>query len=270
MLHIHHTRGRLGGTTVAVVAILVLLVSTPATADAAGKRLVALGDSYASGVGTRTYYPESGVCQRSPYAYPVLDAARIGATLSFRACSGATTTSVLNTQLDTLSGTTTHVTLTVGGNDAGFTKVISTCAQPFWASNCNGAIDEAQSFIKNTLPSRLNRLYGAVTRKAPNAKIVIIGYPRIFNGEDCNAGTYFSPAEEERLNATADVLDTTIRGRASSYGFSFVDPRSGFTGHAVCDTPEWVNGLSNPLAESYHPNRSGQTGYASLVDDYLD
>lgn len=99
MLHIHHSRGRVSGTAVAVVAILAALVSTPTTADAAGKRLVALGDSYASGVGTRTYYAESGACQRSPYAYPVLDAARIGATLSFRACSGATTTSVLNTQI---------------------------------------------------------------------------------------------------------------------------------------------------------------------------
>ena len=92
---------------------------------------------------------------------------------------------------------------------------------------------------------------------------------RIFNGEDCNAGTYFSPAEEERLNATADLLDTTIRGRADAYRFSFADPRSSFAGHAVCDTTEWVNGLSNPVSESYHPNRGGQAGYANLVDNYL-
>lgn len=255
----------LGATLAAMVAAL----GTIAPADAASKHLVALGDSYASGVGTRTYYESSGACQRSPYAYPVVDAARVGATLSFRACSGATTTSVLNNQLGTLSGSTTHVTLTVGGNDAGFSKVITTCAQPYWASDCNGAIDDAQSFIRNSLPSRLNPLYRAVRTKAPNAKIVIVGYPRLFNGEDCNAGTFFSPAEETRLNATADLLDTTIRGRASAYGFSFVDPRTAFTGHAICDTTEWVNGLSNPVAESYHPNRRGQTGYANLVDNYL-
>jgi len=97
-----------------------------------------------------------------------------------------------------------------------------------------------------------------------------VGYPRIFNGEDCNAATFFSPAEETRLNQTADLLDTTIRERASAYGFSFVDPRTAFSGHAVCDSPEWINGLSNPVAESYHPNRTGQSsGYAALVDDYL-
>jgi len=255
-------------TVIAVIAFLVT-AGAPTPAAAATKRLVALGDSYASGVGTRTYYSDSGSCQRSPYAYPVLDAARVGATLSFRACSGATTTSVLDTQLDTLSSTTTHVTLTVGGNDAGFTKVITTCAQPFWASDCDGAIDKAQSFIRNSLPSRLDALYGPVRTKAPTASIVIVGYPRLFNGEDCNAGTYFSPAEEARLNATADLLAETTRDTASAYGFSFVDPRSSFTGYAICDETEWVNGLSNPVSESYHPNRGGQTGYANLVDNYL-
>jgi lysophospholipase L1-like esterase len=232
------------------LSMLVALLLAP-PADAAVS-YVALGDSYASGVGTRTYYSDSGSCQRSPYAYPVVDAARIGATLSFRACSGATTTSVLNNQLGTLTATTAYVTLTVGGNDAGFASVVSQCAQPWWAANCNGAIDNAQTYIKTTLPGRLNTLYSAVRSKAPNAKIVIVGYPKIFMGEDCNAGTWFSPAEMTRLNATADLLDATIKGRATAYGFSFVDPRT-----------------SNPVTESYHPNRSGQTGYANLVDNFL-
>jgi hypothetical protein len=52
-------------------------------------------------------------------------------------------------------------------------------------------------------------------------------------------------------------------------GFNFVNPTSTFIGHAVCDDTEWINGLSNPIRESYHPNRSGQTGYANLVDDQL-
>ncbi len=253
----------------ATALVVVALLPPSGAAHAATKRLVALGDSYASGVGTRAYYSDSGECKRSPYAYPVIDAARVGAVLSFRACSGATTTSVLNNQLGTLSGTTTHVTLTVGGNDAGFSRVITTCAQPFWASDCGGAIDQAQSYIKNSLPARLDSLYRAVRTKAPGATVVIVGYPRLFNGEDCNAGTYFSPAEETRLNSTADLLDTTVRGRASAAGFAFVDPRSSFTGHAICDAAEWVNGLSNPVSESYHPNRAGQSGYANLVDNYL-
>ena len=37
----------------------------------------------------------------------------------------ATSTSVLHTQLGVLSGTTTHVTLSVGGNDAGLSSVMT-------------------------------------------------------------------------------------------------------------------------------------------------
>jgi hypothetical protein len=88
-------------------------------------------------------------------------------------------------------------------------------------------------------------------------------------GEDCNAGTWFSPGEQTRLNATADLLSEAIEARATSYGFAYVDPRPAFTGHAVCDDVEWINGLSFPIRESYHPNRAGQIGYADLVDDHL-
>jgi len=58
-------------------------------------------------------------------------------------------------------------------------------------------------------------------------------------------------------------------GRAAAAGFSFVDPRDSFVVHAVCDSPEWLNGLSSPVSESYHPNRDGQAAYADLVDDHL-
>ena len=45
---------------------------------------------------------------------------------------------------------------------------------------------------------------------SPYAKVVVVGYPRIFNGEDCNAFTWFSPAEESRLNQTADLLNSRL------------------------------------------------------------
>ncbi len=50
---------------------------------------VALGDSYSSGVGTRTYIDDGTSCQRSVYAFPSLIASAKGYALNFRACSGA-------------------------------------------------------------------------------------------------------------------------------------------------------------------------------------
>ena len=78
--------------------------------------------------------------------------------------------------------------------------------------------------------------------------------------------TFFSPDDETRLNATADLMRDTIKARAAAYGFTFKDAIPSFIGHAVCDTTEWLNGLSNPTSESYHPNRTGHSsGYLPLA-----
>lgn len=241
-----------------------LALSSPALA--AGESYVALGDSYSSGTGTRTYINDGTTCQRSVYAYPSLDAAALSLSLTFRACSGAKVADVTNTQLSALSSTTRFVTISVGGNDAGFADVLTECAKPAWMSNCNGAIDNAQYIINNILPGRLSTLYASIKSKAPNAKVIVVGYPRIFNGEDCNALTWFSPTEESRLNATADLLNSRTATQASYKAFSFVNPTNRFIGHAVCDSIEWINGLSNPISESYHPNIAGhRDGYAYLT-----
>ena len=256
-------------TGAAATAAAVALAVGAAPAHAANS-YVALGDSYSSGTGTRTYISDGTSCQRSVYAYPSLIAANQGLTLNFRACSGATVADVTSTQLSALSASTTHVTISVGGNDAGFADVLTECAQPGWMSDCNGAIDDAQYVINNVLPARLSTLYSSIRSKAPNARVTVVGYPRIFNGEDCNAFTWFSPTEESRLNATADLLNSRTATQAANKGFAFANPTSAFIGHAVCGSPEWLNGLSSPVSESYHPNVTGHSsGYAPVVSPKL-
>jgi lysophospholipase L1-like esterase len=234
---------------------------------AATPTYTALGDSYASGVGTRTYYSDSGSCDRSPDAYPVLAAAKLGATLTFAACSGATTTDVLNSQLGSLNVSTTYVSITVGGDDVGFSSVMETCDLDS-TSDCNTAIANAEAEVTNTLPGALDTLFAKIQSLAPNAKVVVVTYPHLFNGQECNL-IMPSTSEQTELNSAADLLDTTIEAQASKYGFTSVDPRAAFTGHAICDSVEWINGLSWPISESYHPNVTGQQGYAGLVEPVL-
>jgi lysophospholipase L1-like esterase len=246
-----------------VAVVLALAGSGSAFAD----RYVALGDSYSSGTGTRTYF-DSG-CQRSVYAYPsLIDVQRPNTDLVFAACSGARTGDVLNNQVSSLTTTTNWVTITIGGNDAGFSSVITECALPGWLSNCDGRINTAQSYINSTLPGQLTNVYNAIKSRSPNAVVIVLSYPRLFMGVDCNAGTFFSASEMTRLNQTADLLRNVTRDRALAAGanFRFQDAIPPFTGHAVCSSSEWVNGLSNPIGESYHPNRTGHSGgYAPLV-----
>ena len=109
---------------------------------------------------------------------PALDArlpaacwpAQRGYALDFRACSGATVADVTSTQLGALNGGTSLVTISVGGNDAGFADVLTECALPGWASDCDGAIDGAQAFINGSLPGSLDGLYGSISGLAPSAR----------------------------------------------------------------------------------------------------
>src|SRR3954447_12192116 len=159
------------------VCAFLAVAATPAFAV----KYVALGDSYSSGTGTRTYY-DSG-CQKSVYSYPYLvHNAHTAWTFVHAACSGAKTGDVINTQSAQLNSSTNWVTYTIGGNDAGFSSVITECAQPWWSSDCNGAIDGAQSYITNTLPGRLDLVNNKIKSLSPTAKVVVLDYPHLFNG----------------------------------------------------------------------------------------
>jgi lysophospholipase L1-like esterase len=248
-----------------VSAAIALTIAGTATASAASTSYVALGDSYSAGLGTGSYIADGTSCSRSVYSYPALDAARLGLTLDLRACAGSTIADVRQTQLGAISGSTGYVTVTAGGNDIGFASVLTECAKPAWMSNCNGAIDTAVALIRNQVPTSLAGLYADIRAKAPNARTVVVGYPRLFNGIDCHLLTWFSSAEMTRLNATADLLDSVTAAAAGAAGFTFVDPRATFTGHAVCSSSPWINNLTWPLGDSFHPNRNGHAGYAAVV-----
>jgi lysophospholipase L1-like esterase len=241
------------------------------TSTAGATRYVALGDSYSSGTGTRTYYDSN--CQRSVYSYPYLvHNAHPTWTFVHAACSGAKTGDILNTQASSLTSGTNWVTYTIGGNDAGFSSVITTCAEPSWASDCDGAINTAQAYITNTLPGRLDLVNNKIKSLSPTAKVIVLDYPHLFMGEDCNAATWFSPSEETRLNQTADMLRSALQAAATRAGTNFIfkDVIPPFVGHAICDSTEWLNGLSNPTGESYHPNTLGHSqGYTPVVRSVL-
>jgi lysophospholipase L1-like esterase len=245
--------------------VLALALLVPAAAAAAAPQYVALGDSYSSGVGTRIFYSEPGECDRSPEAYGPKVAAAKGYTLSFQACSGAKTTDVNSKQLGTLSATTSLVTISIGGNDAGFSNVIINCALYYFT--CSGAIGEANEFIKNKLPGLLETTYKDIRAKATTAEVIVLGYPKLFTaeGKTCNVN-FLTSGNEKKMNQTAELLDGVVKARAEAAKFKFVNPTAPFEAHEVCSSSEWLNGQSNPLSESYHPNVSGQNEFTTLVE----
>ncbi len=253
-----------------IVGLLVFAAVTlaPAASAAAQSQYVALGDSYSSGVGTRVFYEEAGECDRSPDAYGPKIAAAKGYALNFEACSGAKTPEVNEKQLGKLSSTTSLVTITIGGNDAGFSNVILNCALYYFT--CGEAISEANEFIKNKLPGLLETTYKDIRAKATTAKVVVLGYPKLFTkeGKTCNVN-FLTSGNEKKMNESAELLDGVIKARAEALKFTFVNPTSAFESHEVCSSSEWLNGQSDPLSESYHPNVAGQAEFTTLIEAVL-
>jgi lysophospholipase L1-like esterase len=254
------------GKRARIVGFVALVVGVLApVASASASQYVALGDSYSAGVGTRVFYEESGECKRSPDAYGPKIAAAKGYTLNFEACSGAKTPEVNEKQLGKLSSSTALVTITIGGNDAGFSNVIINCALYYFT--CGEAITEGNEFIAKKLPGLLETTYKDIRAKATTAQVIVLGYPKLFTkeGTTCNVN-FLTSGNEKKINESAEKLDAVVKARAEAMKFTFVNPTSAFEAHAVCASEEWLNGQSNPLGESYHPNVKGQEEFTKLVE----
>ncbi|MGW6933685.1 SGNH/GDSL hydrolase family protein [Lentzea sp. NPDC054927] len=215
---------------------------------------VALGDSYASGAGAGSYV--DGSCRRSSNAYPALQSADFPSS-KFVACSGATTKS-LRSQFKALTPNTTFVTITIGGNDLGFVDVLTTCTLKGDGA-CSSRVAKAVDFIHSQLPGRLDAAYATVKQASPNARLVVLGYPRLFTPNDqCRT---LSVVKRGALNDAADELSGVIAAAAERAGARYVDVREAFADHGVCSDEPWINALVSPTADSYHPNKAGQAAY---------
>ncbi|MGW7194595.1 SGNH/GDSL hydrolase family protein [Streptomyces chryseus] len=243
----------------ALIAATIGLAQPAHAAAAAGQNYVALGDSYSSGVGAGSYLSDSGSCQRSSKAYPSLwAAANAPASFSFTACSGATTSTVKSSQLTPLNSSTTLVSVTAGGNDVGFANVMQTCVLQSEAT-CVNAVNNAIAQVNNTLPGSLSSLYGTIRGKAPQAHVVVLGYPRFYqlNGS-CIAG--LSENERAAINRGSDALNGMLAKQAANAGFSYSSVVDEFTGHEICSGDAWLHSVSVPVSNSYHPTATGHSG----------
>ncbi|QDY76042.1 SGNH/GDSL hydrolase family protein [Streptomyces qinzhouensis] len=249
-------------STLLLGALLAVVGAAPAQAGTAAAPVdyVALGDSYSSGVGAGDYDSASGDCKRSNRAYPKLWAAsNAPSSFAFTACSGARTNDVTANQLGPLNSGTDLVSVTVGGNDAGFSDVMMTCVLQS-ESACINRVNQAKAYVDATLPGRLDSVYGAIRAKAPAARVVVLGYPRFYKlGGGCLLG--LSENERTAINGAADHLNTAVAKRAADHGYTFGSVVPAFTGHEICSSAPWLHSVNwTNIGDSYHPTAAGQSG----------
>ncbi|MGW7489455.1 SGNH/GDSL hydrolase family protein [Streptomyces sp. NPDC054786] len=232
----------------------------------------------------------------------------------FVACSGARIYNVVsfgqNSELPQLKQgyldqNTTLVTLSVGGNDARFTDIVTKCFLPMLV-NCQassldnvnpdnsdaaegetGRLDEwAPKWLRDQIRPRITAMLKMIHDKAPNAKIVLMGYPKLLS----NNGSCLPAIEESEgkwVNTVADTLATEMKGAVddanSKYGAKsvFSDPRAAFAGKTICGDPESVHGivisgqsqadneLPQPSMQSFHPKPAGARLYADSLESTL-
>ena len=285
---------------------------------------VALGDSYSAGEGLLPFAPGTAVtnCDRSvSSAYPdllikLLRRQDPQASLSFTACSGALVSGILKpTHRAVLvppqvSGTVQPsvglVTLTIGGNNAIFSKVVQTCVV---SGNCleqvfppSGVSEETARHVP---PGQLLTQWGPATieqigeqdaglfrtlrRDFPNARIVVIGYPYLFPTQPA-PGFPFSPPmcasilnrlsanERAGIRTLQDEFNNRTYEEAVVSGIEFVSPVAIWDGHEPCGpSGQYTNSVKpylnfpNPVnGGSFHPNTAGQQTLAALLACYLD
>jgi len=237
-------------------------------AQAAAGKYVALGDSYAVAPGTYTYDNPDDPCRRGPLTYSRLwAAAHPSVAFTEASCSGATTAEIPS-QLAQVTPDTTLITIQVGGNDVGFVDVLTNCILTIDDADCVNGVNLARQAAQAYLSPALASTYAAVRAKAPSARVIAVGYPRIYTiGGNC--GIFgLSDTERRALNSAADTLDEVIAARAAEAGFTFLDARPLFDPHTLCSgNSEWVTSLRwDKINESYHPNAAGHRGYFNAIN----
>ncbi len=267
---------RLWGPMIATVGLSVLITvssaaSTSSASLPAGAKYVALGSSYASGIGIPNQL--SGTCLRSDHNYPHLLAAALKLKLVDVSCAAATTMNVLTTpqgsnppQIEAVTRNTALVTFTIGGNDINYVAT---------ALNCGGyaecSVNEkqlAQALI--TLRSSLTAMISTIRSRAPNAKVVMVTYPRLVPPQACPALTYTSQAAKV-VGAMGADLEQVFVTVAHSTHVLLADPYVLGVGHGPCApvSKSWIAGHAVTVGFADHPTPLGHVEMESLASRVL-
>lgn len=243
---------------------------------------IGLGDSYAAGTGGGPYKPNSFPaptdCRQTAAAYSTqLYGANWG-------CFGYTTEGVsavvTGASLDPATApflaNASVITVTVGGNDIDTGAVAANCVPSTATAGCKAALFNSLAVKLPKLPAKIKAMVALIKQKAPRAKVVLTGYPRLFTVN--NFMTADQKTAAKTMNSAADLLNATIALSALATRTKYVSVTNQFINHGVGSTDPWIVGLQpscqltytcapleRPL-DTFHPTAAGYTsGYRTAV-----
>ncbi|MFE0019371.1 hypothetical protein [Amycolatopsis sp. NPDC059021] len=194
-----------------------------------------------------------------------------------------------------LDENTTLVTLSIGGNDAEFTEVILQCLKPgalcqdsaLGMDNGVALKDAEPRRIRDEVGPSVRAVFAEIRKAAPNAQILVMGYPRLFADDGGCLVPSLNDAETDWLNDMATLMEGVIKSAvADAYGkgipVTYMTP-AGFENHELCGSGEKAFNavvtdktagddpkLTTPVsAQSFHPNRKGADLFTAVYSVQL-
>jgi len=280
---------------VIIIPVTLTLTSQVLPQNGPTKRIVALGDSYSSGEGNPPFDLDTvqpgDTCHRSPQAWPRL----IGVDASYQlACSGATIPDlaqgktvappdnvgqVARLALLNAAAPIDDVTITIGGNDLGFSTLLRNCVLELCLRNLSQTEAHAKT-IANTLATQT---YPAIKAATPTAKILVVGYPRLFptTHADVHNCFWLSGRNLTDINQLENAFNGDLANAARQAGVTFVSTANALNGHELCSLDPWIVPITRSCAQVLgigsstavycgHPTENGQRAIARIVQSVVN
>jgi len=287
----------LRGAAVAACAVAVLTgcqddpqaQPDPPRPVSAGDEYVALGDSYTAAPGTGPVDVEDG-CVRSVNNYPHLVATELGLELNDVSCGGARTDALYASQrtpagvdrppqLHALSEATDLVTLRIGANDFNlYGNLVQRCVEaaqggqpaPCTEEDAIGGTSALDGIIEEMV-GRLDRAIAEVRERAPDARILVVGYPQFVPPIATCEQLPIAAGDYPFARRVNDGLIAMLEQAAERADAEYLDVAEATLGHDMCSPEAWIAGAvpARPGATAFHPYPEEQRAVADLVVEHL-
>lgn len=168
------------------------------------------------------------------------------------------------------------ITLSVGGNDIGFTDKLTACLKP---GTCYPSYEDRQE-VFNEIDGKLNTIKKTFTKTKnsadKDARIYVVGYPQIANADgSCGLNVHLNHDELVLASSIITRLNMVIKTAATQAGVNYVDIEDALNGFRLCENNDGnmaMNGLTagNDIHgiignESFHPTEFGQQLMADKI-----
>ena len=188
-------------------------------------------------------------------------------------------------------GSVDYVTITIGGNDVGFTSILTNAlilSENKFEKNLEKLWDDF--FAGNGTREKIKNTYRMIAQKAGSqALIIVAGYPKLLNPE--GFGTIYeieiSSGKAQLINKAAGIFNDELEKivkecREEGLNIIFVDVQEEFAGHEAYteepyinpifdqSMPEDLNDYTIISSYSIHPNYEGAKAYARAVQKAID